>query len=116
MLVLGTVTLLRPQPADAHIFLSYAEPGEGAVITYAPERVALAFSGPVARGSSISVIDESGNEVTAGATSRDGDWMWTTLQPLWFGVYTVRWTVVSLDDGHDSSGEYRFTIGMAAEG
>lgn len=101
--------------ARAHTFLLWSDPAADAVLTGSPEWVTLAFDVNPARGTSIAVLDEWGNDLTSGPTVRDGDRAAVPVWPLAPGAYTVQYTVVSSDDGHESTGSFSFTIAPPQE-
>ncbi len=96
-------------PARAHVWLVWADPAPDAAVT-APDHISIGFSDVVARGTQISVTDADGVEYADGSTTRDGNTATVALLPAGPGVYTVRFTVVSADDGHESSDSYQFSI------
>jgi methionine-rich copper-binding protein CopC len=97
-------------PGFAHAFLQHAEPGAGATLRAAPRRVALTFSEklePVF--SSVTVTDNSGRNMEAGAVLIGGNSMVAQLRALAPGSYRVVWHAVSVDT-HRSEGAYSFTV------
>ncbi len=101
---------LGGQTARAHTFLLWSDPAADAVLTASPEWVTLGFDVNPARGTTIAVLDEWGNDLAAGPTVRDGEKAGVPVWPLGPGIYTVTYTVVSSDDGHETAGSFLFTI------
>lgn len=112
--------VLAAAPAAAHADLVDASPSPGTGLPQAPGGVVMRFTEPLNyRLSAITVLDESGEEVTDGATEPvEGDRhaMRRPLQLLRPGVYTVRWTTVSPLDGHTLKGSYRFGVATSVSG
>ena len=109
-LATAMVILLGALPAAAHARLVSATPAAGATLTSAPTAVRLEFDGPPYDiGLGVVVTAPSGETVTQGRVSVDGNTVVASLSPLTAaGTYTVAWRVVSAD-GHPVSGQYTFT-------
>lgn len=109
---------LAASPASAHASFVAASPAPGTSLPQAPAAVVLRFTEPLVRSlSSIEVVDSSGEPVTSGPTSAiegEPDGMRRELGLLTPDEYTVRWTTVSVLDGHSLHGSYTFGIGTAA--
>ena len=106
---------VTPQKALAHANLESAEPSPNAVLQSSPSRVTLRFSEPVAQSfSSIQVLNSAGRPVQKSAAIVDpGDakTLWTGLDALANGTYTVAWRNLSTVDGHAVRGSYVFSVG-----
>jgi methionine-rich copper-binding protein CopC len=122
---LGLLILLAsraPTPlARAHADLDRSDPTADAVLTTAPTQIQLWFTQELFRRqgqNSIELYAADGSRQDQGeAVINDDDRTLLTvaLQPdLPPGVYTVRWQAVSAEDGHESTGEFTFTIGTGA--
>src|SRR4051812_25177948 len=111
LLVTALALLAFAAPAAAHPTLLQAAPSPGLALPNAPQRLTLAFSEPpVARGSRLSLTDPRGHRVATGRLSTVGDSLTASVRDaLRPGVYDVRWTVLG-DDGHTSSGRFRFGV------
>ena len=103
--------------ALAHADLDRSDPAADAVLTTAPTQVQLWFTQELFRRQEqnrIEVYAADGNRYDQGdAVINDDDRTLLTvaLQPaLPSGVYTVRWNAVSSEDGHESAGEFIFTV------
>ncbi len=113
-LILGlALALLRMQPGAAHAHLVGATPGPGDVLSESPASLTLHFDSPLA---------DSGNQVRLYRADRTlvgsfapkpegGNAVRLALAPLDPDLYTVGWTSVSADDGHELSQFYAFTVG-----
>ena len=96
-------------PASAHAFLDHANPGAGATLRAAPNRLMLTFSDDLdAQSSGVVVVDASGHSV-AGRPMVSGDCIMAPLRPLAPGKYRVIWHAMS-DDDHHTQGSYEFAI------
>lgn len=115
-LVVGTVLLFaRPIAASAHAELVSSAPAPGAQLGLAPAAVTLDFSEALNPGLSFATVtDGAGSSVSAHAVSQRE--MRVTLSTNVPGRYLVRWTAVSLDDGHTTRGAFTFTVAVSGGG
>jgi copper transport protein len=114
------ISLVVPALAEGHATLERTEPGRGASLDAAPERVAFYFSEPVeASFGAIRVFDPDGAEIETGELERpggDSDGIAATLpSDLEDGTYTATYRVVSADS-HPVSGGFVFTVGQPGAG
>ena len=119
-LMLGLLTWAGPvaSSALAHSDLVAAEPEPGAQLADAPSEIRLTFSEPVSDGSRIVVLGENFGQVEGLVPQfnpENPEQVYTPLPPLVPGVYTVQWAATS-DDGHEVSGTYSFSVGLATPG
>ncbi|MGB5674816.1 MAG: copper resistance protein CopC [Gemmatimonadota bacterium] len=101
--------------AAVHIRLESSVPAAGEVVSSAPERFELRFSGPVNAGlSSLALVAPSGDSVgvVLEVSFDDGRVLVGDVPELTAGEYRVLWTTVSAD-GHPVSGEFSFTYAGA---
>ncbi len=102
-------------PAQAHAVFVRANPAPNAVLVQSPPQVDIYFSEGLQDGLSvISVYDSGGLQVDVGDSRVDyADPMHLTvsLHRLNDGVYTVSWKVISVVDGHFTTGSYPFAVG-----
>ncbi|MBT8478223.1 MAG: copper resistance protein CopC, partial [Gemmatimonadetes bacterium] len=105
--------------AAVHIRLESSVPAAGEVLTTAPERFELRFSGPVNQAlSSLVLVTPSGDSVRV-TLRRPGDddrILIGKVPELASGEHRVLWSTVSAD-GHPVSGEFGFSfagVGVAA--
>lgn len=105
--------------AAAHAILVKSEPADGAILNRPPERVIAWFSQELDTGSSsLRLLDAAGRQVDNGdggvdLNDPDHTSMIVTLPAtLPGGRYTAHWTVVSMDDGDATEGEFQIAIGQ----
>jgi copper transport protein len=99
-------------PAAAHAELVSTDPGEGARLEQAPDRITLRFSEGVSLGAGYArVLGADGERVDTGAAAVEGS---VLTIPLWDGLpddgYLVTYRVVSADS-HPIAGAYSFVVG-----
>jgi methionine-rich copper-binding protein CopC len=103
-------------PVFAHSLLVRSQPGRGATVARAPERVQLWFSERLEPAyATLSVWSEAGAQVDAGDAAVDtGDprVLSTNAPNLAPGRYTVRYRVLSVD-GHVVESSFTFTVKAA---
>jgi methionine-rich copper-binding protein CopC len=111
VLVATGVGLLGGHLAHAHAFLDHAEPRVGSTVHAAPVAVVLTFTEPVEAGfCRVDVRTEHDAPVTASALDHPKpEELRLPLPPLPPGVYTVHWTVTSVDT-HQTEGRFEFTV------
>ncbi|MEO8898257.1 MAG: copper resistance protein CopC [Candidatus Dormibacter sp.] len=106
--LLGAVAV-SPVHASAHAVLVRSQPSDGAQLGLAPGAVVLDFSDALnPRLSDASVSDPDGRSTDARpiAPAEIRVDLITNVP----GRYLVRWTAVSNDDGHTTSGRFAFTV------
>ena len=106
-------------PVHAHSFLTTTEPEQGARLAQTPEDVALQFSEQVAEDSVDVTVRTAAGDVVEQPRPRlasGGHVARLPLAPLPEGIYVVSWQVTSAVDGHESAGEFAFSVGTAAGG
>src|SRR6266700_3632115 len=110
-LLLGlALVLFTPAGARAHAFVVQSNPEEtGARLGTAPGAVVLTFSEAIQPGLSRAVVTTPDGQSASG--SGRGTAISVPLATNAPGVYRVTWKVVSADDGHTTSGSFRFTVG-----
>ncbi|HEX3326950.1 MAG TPA: copper resistance protein CopC, partial [Actinomycetota bacterium] len=100
-------------PAKAHSILVSSDPGAGEQLTTTPGLVALRFSEPLNRRLSRAVVvDPRGQDFRGIVVS--GDAIDIRVPVDLPGTYSVRWTSVSILDGHTLTGGYTFGVGVTA--
>lgn len=106
--------LATPAVAYAHVNFLESDPPGGA-LEGMPPRLVLRFSGPIEPRPRAQLLTVDGSPVPGvGAALDQGDFrqMVVTLPPLeGSGVYTLIWTVVSLEDGHEQRGFFGLLSG-----
>ncbi|MDP9232924.1 MAG: copper resistance protein CopC/CopD [Actinomycetota bacterium] len=100
-------------PAKAHSILVSSDPSAGEQLTTTPGLVVLRFSEPLNRRLSRAVlVDPRGQDFRGIVES--GDAIDIRVPVDLPGTYSVRWTSVSILDGHTLNGGYTFGVGVAA--
>lgn len=109
--IVATLLLLAPELAFAHAHLREAAPAADAALTAAPAGILLSFTEALEPSlSTITVVDARGRRVDDGQVrSPAARQLAVGLTPLAPGVYTVSWSVTSVDT-HRSEGRYSFTV------
>lgn len=101
-------------PAAAHTGLQSSTPGDGEILTAAPDAISLTFSSAVASEfAQVAVTGPDGQSVTAGEVVIDGAVVSQPISTSGDGAYVVAYRVVS-DDGHPVSGQLSFTLADGA--
>ena len=107
---------LPPGAARAHSQLVRSQPGRGAAVARAPERVRLWFSERLEPAyATLSVWSEGGAQVDAGdaaVDAADAAVLSVAVPNLVPGRYTVRYRVLSVD-GHIVESSFAFTVKAA---
>lgn len=101
----------------AHADYERSEPGSGAVVAEAPDRVVIWFTQELFRRQGenwIRVFGPDGEPVHAGEAFIDDDdraHMWVKLEgDLPAGAYRVEWRTLSAEDGDTEEGSFSFTV------
>ncbi|MGW4355375.1 copper resistance CopC/CopD family protein [Nocardia sp. NPDC004582] len=118
LVALGTVSaalILTAAPASAHAVLVGSDPGYGAMVEPAPDRVSITFDEAVtAAPNAVTVTDRDGERADTGATESTAGGR-TIVLPLRPGVrngtYLLGWSLLSAD-GHVVAGSTVFGIGV----
>ena len=114
-LLLAAPVLLGAPAAQAHADLLSSDPAGGSTLPTAPTELRLTYSeAPDPALSAIQLLSSGASPV---ATGEQGVAERTTLvvpisDPLPDGEYTVTWRVVSVDDGHVTTGAFAFGVGI----
>jgi len=105
-----------PAPGFGHSLLVRSQPGRGATVARAPERVRLWFSERLEPAyATLSVWSEAGAPADAGDAAVDSDdptVLSVSAPNLVPGRYTVRYRVLSVD-GHVVESSFTFTVKAA---
>jgi len=108
------VLLAGPRAARAHAFLDHAEPAVGAETDQPPREIKVWFTEDLdINYSGLKVVDASGTQVDlkdCRADSKDKKLMTVTVPQLLPGTYRVIWHAETSEDGHDTNGEFKFTV------
>jgi methionine-rich copper-binding protein CopC len=115
-LIASTLTFVltsTPIAAWAHALLARSQPAQRATLTQPPSQVRLWFSEALEPAfCSVEVMGADGKRVSehpARVSAQDGKLLELDLPKLGPGVYTVQYSVVSID-GHAVKAAYRFTV------
>jgi methionine-rich copper-binding protein CopC len=110
------------QSVFSHARYIRSQPGEGAIVATAPDRVEIWFSQELFRRQDenwIRVLGPDGAAVHSGEAQIDDDdrtYMWVDLQEgLAAGEFRVTWRNLSAEDGDNDEGTFTFTIDPQAE-
>jgi len=100
-------------PAEAHPYLVQTQPGPGVALRDPPAVIQIGFTERVVLdGSSMRLEDGDGRPVLLSPlrTPKEGPGLAADIKGQVGGdVYRVRWAVLG-EDGHSSSGEFRFGV------
>ena len=105
--------LLISSMASAHCWPVDQSPSVGSTLENAPSEIRIRFSQPVREaGSTLLVKNDEGDRVETAPARRpdeESDVLMISLPPLTPGRYQVWWTAMTFD-GHQSEGDYFFSI------
>ncbi len=107
--LLAAVAALTARGALAHAEFVTSEPAPGATLATAPTQVRIVFTQAISRSSTI-VVTGPGGRVVSGPTTVSGNVAIAPVQATALGVYQVQWANTSLEDGHERSGSFQFTV------
>lgn len=107
--LIGLSAVVTARSAEAHAAFITSDPAPDSILEALPGQVRIVFSEPISQRSTILVLAPDGTTVS-GETIVAGNVATTTLRATDAGVYVVTWSNVSLDDGHESSGSFQFTV------
>ena len=111
-----TALVISALPVSAHARLLRADPPPGGTVRVPPTVVRTWYNDELdPKHSTLGVWDARGKRVDSGRggvdlNDLDHKSMLTRVPPLQPGVYTVRWTAVSLDDQALTKGAFRFVV------
>ena len=104
--------------SSAHSLLVESNPEHGATLTQPPQQVSARFSQELdSKFSTLQIFNNAGSQVDNGdggvdLYDADHTLLVVTLPPgLPNGVYVVHWSVVSVEDGDTTEGEFTFGVG-----
>lgn len=110
--------LVNARPVSAHAVLVDSFPAANSTITSLPGEIHLSFSEPLEPAfARVTLFDSLGNAIPLRASYMDWENGNTLVQPVnreADDLYTVRWSVVSAADGHQSEGSFSFVLGSSA--
>ncbi|MBU3060435.1 copper resistance protein CopC [Nocardia sp. NEAU-G5] len=107
--VVAGVVMLGAGVADAHSYVTHAEPADRAVVQAGPPQVSITFNEKVADPELV-VTGPDGKVYSHGDVHMDGRTLSIDLAPLGpAGMYTTTFTITS-KDGHRIEGTRTFTL------
>ena len=116
LLAAVTVLVLSAVPASAHSEIERSDPPNGGMVAVGRTTLSLSFGERVNTGASTFELhsrDGTRAEATVEPAGRDGGRVvQLSTAPLAFGIYSLDWRVLSLEDGHPSSGSIVFGVGL----
>lgn len=116
LLVAGVLalSLLSAPPASAHSELQRSDPLDGGMVPVGRDYIDLWFGQLMAPSSSTFVVRaEDGSVVpTTVSGSQATTYVRVSVPPLTRQIYTLKWQVFSLEDGHTTSGTITFGAGV----
>jgi methionine-rich copper-binding protein CopC len=110
---LAGAVLVLPGTAFAHVRPQTESPQPNARLDAAPAHIVLNYDGSVVRsGTNITLLDGGGNVVptSADAFPNDRTGSFSPASDLAPGPYTVDWTTVDTQDGHEAQGFFTFVV------
>ncbi len=123
LLVAVVLTLGLPAPVSAHAYLERTNPADGSSLDRAPARLALSFSEHVVlEATRIELVDSAGVVTALTSLALETDDVEDTEVPsvvtaslpdLPRDAYRVRWSTLSSDDLHRTSGFFVFGVGTS---
>jgi methionine-rich copper-binding protein CopC/putative copper export protein len=109
----GILWIWMVPAALAHPYLVQTVPGPGVIVRNPPTAIQIGFTERVVlKGSSLRLVDSVGHPLVLGPVHepKEGPGLAADVKGALGGdVYLVRWVVLG-QDGHTSSGEYRFGV------
>jgi copper transport protein len=115
VLAAGLGAALLPATALAHATLLSSSPAPGQRLGSTPGVVELQFSEPVNSRLSTAIVQAPDGRTYRAQVPASGTAQ-VRLPTEAVGLYTVRWSTVSSDDGHALAGEFTFGVGVAGGG
>jgi methionine-rich copper-binding protein CopC len=108
-LALAAVLFTRGE-ADAHAAFIFADPAPDSVVTVLREYLTIVFSQEVSRSASGVILTAPDGSQVSGELTVEGNRVYLPIIWSGFGQYLVEWWNVSLEDGHEASGSFTFTL------
>ncbi|HET8911044.1 MAG TPA: DUF4149 domain-containing protein [Ktedonobacteraceae bacterium] len=108
--------------ASAHAFVIGSEPVDGSTIPVPPKSIRIFFDTTISSTSHADIISPTGQLVQRGPgylppnNPRELDTPLVPASQLQPGGYLIRWTAISLDDGHATQGSIGFNLGHSSTG
>ncbi len=115
LMVAVVVLLLGASPARAHSGLERSDPPNGGMVAPGRDFVTLWFGEPVSGSTStfvLHLVDGTGVETRVSSIDNGRSVVRIDTAPLERGIYQLEWRIISLGDGHPSSGTLTFGVGL----
>lgn len=110
LLAMMLILLSVPGMAFAHTTIKSSVPQDGEVVNEPVEMVSATFAQGIQAFSTMTVLDEEGQEVEPASVAVEGKELRASFAPgLANGTYTAEWKVVA-DDGHTVTGKFAFEV------
>jgi methionine-rich copper-binding protein CopC len=118
LILIGLLTIsLFTLPASAHTVIVGASPAENATLKVLPSAITITFAEElinIGDSNSISVLDQSGTELSLAKPLVSGAVLTSELSPAEeLGLFKVSYRAVAAD-GHVITGNYEFTVSQKA--
>ena len=117
LLLASCAVLAWAQHAGAHSFLVSTNPSQGQRLASSPDSVVLEFTEAVDVGTASMELHLPSGEVVEELVpelARGGQAVRASVPLLDDAIYVVSWQALSAVDGHGSSGEFAFAVGVAS--
>lgn len=102
--------LILTAPAFGHAKLRSSQPAADAELPAAPKSLTLTFNESVRLAVLTLTLDGKDIPVTVDRNAPAAPQVMVALPPLVAGKYRVRWSALSVDDGHVTQGTFSFAI------
>lgn len=110
MLLASLLVVVATASAGAHAAFITSNPEPDSVITALPEELRIVFAELVSHTQTQVVVTGPDGTVVSGELTVEENRVRAPLTWAGPGVYQVEWWNVSLDDGHEASGTFQFTL------
>jgi methionine-rich copper-binding protein CopC len=108
--ILFVLLLAFSSSVSAHTGLKSSSPADGETVTESVQEIHLEFETAIEKGSTLSLLDKSGAEVSLKDVELAENKMKAAIkEPAENGLYNVNWRIVG-EDGHLIEGNYSFNV------
>jgi methionine-rich copper-binding protein CopC len=110
MSIVFVLLLASSSSVSAHTGLKSSSPADGETVTGSMQEIHLEFETAIEKGSTLSLLDESGAKVSIKNVELAENKMKAAIkEPVENGLYIVNWRIVG-EDGHLIEGNYSFNV------
>ena len=102
--------VMLASPGFGHAKLVNSSPASGAQVLEAPKTLTLSFNEEVKLASLTLTLAGKAIPVTVDKTAPAAKTVVVPVSALAPGSYELRWTAISIDDGHVTKGSFAFTV------